>query len=105
MGVLVKVAEELLSERAWPGRDGFRRFGAEGGNEGAKLVKDLHQGVVCLLARGRIKAGGCELAKLVEDGLGGGVIANVGSNVVGFEEMTEAVEVADANDGGEGISR
>ena len=59
-------------------------------------MEDLEWGVMGFLATGGVEAGGGELAEFVEYSLGGGFVGDRCADVVLFEEVTEAGEVAGA---------
>ena len=80
--VVGKVGEELLGKGAGPGGDGRGCSGVKGGYQGKKFAKHLSRGVEGLLLGGVVKAGGSQPAELVEDLLGGKLIADDGTNVV-----------------------
>ena len=52
------------------------------------------------LAGGWVEAGRGELTQVMENGLSGGFVADIGTNVVGFEERAETLKVAGAEEGG-----
>ena len=98
LDVMGEVDEELLSKGARPGSNGSGGGGIQSGDDGLERVKELGRGVISLLFCRSIKAGGGELTKLPEDGLGGLLVADVGPDVIGAEEVAEAGEVAAPKD-------
>ena len=56
-----------------------------------------------LLTANRVEAVSCELAELVEDGLGGGFVANRDADIIDVEEVREAGEVTGAENIAEDI--
>ena len=59
--------------------------------------------MVGFLPRRGVEASCSELAKCVEDGLSGGVVADVDADVVGLEEGAETGEVAVTEECGKGL--
>ena len=98
-----KVGQELLGKGAGPAGDGARRGRIESGNEGEEGAEDVGWGVRRLLAANRVEAVSCELAELVEDGLGGGFVANRDADIIDVEEVREAGEVTGAEDVAEDV--
>lgn len=82
-----EVGEELLSQGTGPGGDGIGGGGIEGGDDGEKLTEDVRGGVVSFLLGGGIESRRSEGAQLVEDSLGGCLIADDGANVVTFQDV------------------
>eukprot|EP00977_Amphora_coffeiformis_P021968 scaffold10118_cov148-Amphora_coffeaeformis.AAC.3 len=96
---------ELLGQRGRPGGNGGGAGGVQGRSVGEEGLEDVGRGVVGGLARLGVESGGLELAKVMEDCLGGGFIADGGPNLVLFDEGREAGEVTVTEEGFQAVGQ
>eukprot|EP00977_Amphora_coffeiformis_P023790 scaffold14268_cov156-Amphora_coffeaeformis.AAC.3 len=100
-----EVGVELLGQQGRPGGNGGGAGGVQGWSVGEEGLEDVRRGVVGGLVRLGVESGGLELAKVMEDCLGGRFIADGGPNLVLFDDGREAGEVTVTEEGFQAVGQ